>query len=395
MSPRPSTPAKVYASEGAIVVHYDLDVAQARLSRRSAVSLPATVQAGWAHPGLPRLYIASSNATPFAAAPRDEHFLTALQADSSGKLSQIGESVRLGSRPVHMCLDRRGRHALVAYNDPANLTVHPIADDGSVGGALEQPAIALRKYPHQIKVSPADDLVVVCARGNDPTPTAPEDPGALHPFSYRDGRIREALPLTAPNGGFGFGPRNLDFHPTLPVAYVALERQNEVQAFGYGEHGFDPLPLSRATTLFGAQPVAKPMAGMVRAHPNGRFLYVANRTMGAITEDGRSNLALGGDDIAVFAIDPSGGQLTPLQRIDSEGVMPRTFGFDPSGRLLVVANHVPVTAWDGGEPRHVPQSLMLYRIGDDGRLTRARKYALSDAHASMFWTDVVGVGEAA
>ena len=61
-----SVSAKVYASEGATLVHYDLDVAQARLSRQAAVSLPAAVQAGW-------LLLWATVASQFAPGPRCEY----------------------------------------------------------------------------------------------------------------------------------------------------------------------------------------------------------------------------------------------------------------------------------------------------------------------------------
>jgi len=32
----------------------------------------------------------------------------------------------------------------------------------------------------------------------------------------------------APNGGQGFGPRHLDFHPTKPWMYVSIETQNKL-----------------------------------------------------------------------------------------------------------------------------------------------------------------------
>ena len=38
------------------------------------------------------------------------------------------------------------------------------------------------------------------------------------------GVLRDEVSI-APNGGYGFGPRHLDFHPSKPWIYVSLERQ--------------------------------------------------------------------------------------------------------------------------------------------------------------------------
>ena len=46
----------------------------------------------------------------------------------------------------------------------------------------------------------------------------------------------------APNGGYGFGPRHLDFNPTQPWVYVSLERQNKLQLFKLEGDGLSPEP---------------------------------------------------------------------------------------------------------------------------------------------------------
>jgi len=62
----------------------------------------------------------------------------------------------------------------------------------------------------------------------------------------------------------------------------------------------------------------------VEVHPNGKFLYGSNR---------------GHDSIAVFAIDPATGRLTPVERVPTQGKWPRNFAFDPTGRWMLVTNH--------------------------------------------------------
>ncbi|MGN8549234.1 beta-propeller fold lactonase family protein [Bradyrhizobium sp. 13971] len=53
----------------------------------------------------------------------------------------------------------------------------------------------------------------------------------------------------APGGGYGFGPRHLDFHPTQPWVYVSLERQNKLDVFKLQNDSLDPQPIFRKDTL--------------------------------------------------------------------------------------------------------------------------------------------------
>ncbi len=65
----------------------------------------------------------------------------------------------------------------------------------------------------------------------------------------------------------------------------------------------------------------------MRVSADGRFIYASNR------------VDVGDGDIAVFAIDPESGRLTPVQHIDSGGHTPRNFDIDPTGEWMVVTNH--------------------------------------------------------
>jgi 6-phosphogluconolactonase len=61
----------------------------------------------------------------------------------------------------------------------------------------------------------------------------------------------------------------------------------------------------------------------MQAHPNGRFVYVANR---------------GHDSIAIIRIDETSGGATPIGTEPTRGSTPRYFAIDPEGRYLYVAN---------------------------------------------------------
>jgi len=159
--------------------------------------------------------------------------------------------------------------------------------------------------------------------------------------------------------------------------------------YRYDFTGLETEPLYRMTTLSDEPSKAMQFTGTVRMHPNGSVVYVANRTLGAYKEGDRKILAKGGDNIAVFSIDPHSGLPALLQNIDSEGTMPRTMAIDPSGEFLIVANQFEIKAFDGDDLKTVPQSLIVFRIAPDGQLTRAARHALELGSKPMIWMDLV------
>ncbi|MES1255392.1 MAG: beta-propeller fold lactonase family protein, partial [Acidobacteriota bacterium] len=124
--------------------------------------------------------------------------------------------------------------------------------------------------------------------------------------------------------------------------------------------------------------------------PNGRFVYVANRANGTTEFQGQRVFAGGENSIAVFAVDQQTGEPTLIQHADAHGFSPRTFAIDPSGRLLIVNNSSPLLVREKDAVRSVLQSLSVFRVGGDGRLTFLRKY---DQEAKgtdrFFWAGMV------
>src|SRR5205085_10940104 len=113
----------------------------------------------------------------------------------------------------------------------SSVTVHRLAADGTIAEEVKQKAaLDCGIYAHQILVTPANDAAILMARRNDAAAGKPQDPGALKIFALRDGQLANRGTV-APGGGFGFGPRHLDFHPTAPFVFVSLERQNKLNVY--------------------------------------------------------------------------------------------------------------------------------------------------------------------
>ena len=124
-------------------------------------------------------------------------------------------------------------------------------------------------------------------------------------------------------------------------------------------------------------------------HPNGRYLYAANRAQDKVDFQGKKVFKGGENSIVVYSIDHSTGEPTPIQHIETRAIHPRTFHIDPSGRLLVAQHNLPVDVREGDTVRTIPAGLSVFRIGDDGTLAFARKYDIDVGNETMFWKGMV------
>src|SRR5712664_1860441 len=371
-----SQKAALYANVGAELTHYDVDVAGAALLKRETVTLPASVQYAWPHVSRRYLYVATSSSAPGYGTAGTEHHVTAFSIDpASGALTPHGAPIRLPTRPIHMTTDIPSENILVAFNNPSALRVYRINKDFTPGEEVKQPGtIDAGIFAHQVRVTPDNRLAILVTRGNEVTPTKPEDPGALKVFEYKDGVLTNEVSI-APNGGKEFGPRHLDFHPTKPWMYVSIETQNKMYMFRMDNGRINPEIAYRAETLAEPKNIrARQAAGTVHVHPNGRFLYGANRAQDTIDVGGKKVFKGGENGIVVYSINQSSGEPTLIQNIETRAILPRTFHIDPSGRLLVTQHNLPVNVRDGDAIRTLPAGLSVLRIGDDGKLTFVRKY---------------------
>ena len=394
-----SAPGKIelYAAVGAELTQYDVDVDGAILVKRGSLTLPANVQEAALHPSRRYLYVAWSNGGPSNLPPNtvakgDQHGLTAFQVDPvSGALTPYGKPAALPSRPIHVTTDIPGTHVLTAYNDPSGLTVHRINPDGTLGSLVEQPAaLDVGIYGHQVRVNPSNKMVILATRGNGPTPTKPEDPGALKVFGYNDGVLTNRISI-APGGGFDFQVRHLDFHPSRPWIFVSLERQNKLQVYQKLDDGtLSRAPLFSKDTLMDPAHVRPGQAlGTIHMHPSGKFVYLANRASGTEDFKGQPVFVGGENSIAVFAINQETGEPTRIQNMDTHGIHVRTFALDPSGRILIAGNMMELAVREKDTVKTVPASLALFRVHADGKLEFVRKYDLNVGRRNLFWMGMV------
>lgn len=383
----------LYSAVDEVLSCWAVDVDGAALAKRSSITLPAKVQYAWRHPLLPVLYISTSSGGPRVAS--DRNHLSAFRIGADGTLEALGEPVALRKRAVHMCVDANGRFAINAHNfGKGDLSVHRLDTDGRVLDEIPQDADAdFGIYPHQVMVFPSGRTVLIVDRGNHAQANRPEDPGALRAFDLGNGAAKP-VQVVAPGGGFGFGPRHVDFHPSMPWLYAADERTSRLYMFRHENDRLEGAPaFTRDMLREPGKLLPRQLGGAIHVHPNGKFVYAANRCDQSVETQQGKVFAGGENSIAVYAIDARTGEPTLLQHADTQSFHVRTFSIDPTGRLLVAASIKALNRRAANGIEAVPAALSVFRIRDNGRLDFVRKTDVETSGSSMqYWMGMVSAG---
>ena len=227
-----------------------------------------------------------------------------------GTLRQIGCVESGGAGPAYISIDRAGSFAFVANYEGGTVAVFAISESGALQPATQ--VVQAGKNPHSIAADVANRRVSV--------PVLGEDVVLQFAFDQARGLLEPAL-VPRTNSPAGTGPRHIDFHPTLPVAYVVHEHSSQLAAYGVGsDGGFTDLVTH--STLPGASAHPGNTGSDVHVAPSGRFLYASNR---------------GHDSIAIFQLDAL-GLPSPIAHAPTLGSTPRNFCLVDEGALLLVAN---------------------------------------------------------
>ena len=242
---------------------------------------------------------------------------------STGKLALLNNAPSVGAGPCHVTVDRTGKCVLIANYGSGSVAAFPVRDDGKLGEAssfVQHKGSSVDKerqegpHAHSVNLSPDNRFAFAADLGLDQV------------LVYRFDAARGTLTPNEPPYGLvkpGAGPRHFSFHPNGRFAYVINEMHNTVTAFAYDAARGALTEIQTVTTL-PADFRGENSTAEVVVHPSGKFLYGSNR---------------GHDSIAVFAVDPAKGTLTPIERTPVKGKEPRNFAVDPTGGWLIAANH--------------------------------------------------------
>lgn len=224
---------------------------------------------------------------------------------------------------AHLAVDPTGAMLITAQYGGGSVAVFSLNPDGSLkartalikheGGARVVPKRQERSHAHWVGFSPDNRFAFVPDLGLDKVVT------------YKVGL--EAAGLTAHGFGAvppGGGPRHMRFHPNGKWIYVLNELDLSVSLFDYDAAAGVMKAKGTVPTVSKAD-LAKEQftsASEIHVHPNGKFVYAANR---------------GHDTITGFAVHPGSGELTVIGRTHVRGATPRNFNLDPSGKWLLAA----------------------------------------------------------
>jgi 6-phosphogluconolactonase len=240
------------------------------------------------------------------------------------KLFKIDEVASLGGAPCHVAVDHTGRSVFAANYTGGSAASFSISNDGHLSPAVSfeqytghgpNPDRQQAPHAHRVTVSPDNRFLLVNDLGLD----------EIHIYRL-DAATAKLTPNDPPawKSAPGAGPRALQFHPNGKWAYCVTEMASTVDVLRWDNHQ-GTLETTQQLSLKpeGYQGITAGCDIVFDHHAH--FAYLADRF----------------DDIIVtFAVSPSDGRLTLLNRTSCGGKIPRHLALDPSGRWLLVANQV-------------------------------------------------------
>jgi 6-phosphogluconolactonase len=249
---------------------------------------------------------------------------------NTGTLTLLNQQSAIGSGPCHVNVDATGKMAVLANYGSGSVASYAIGAEGKVSeaasfiqheGSSLDPKRQKGPHAHSVNFSPDNRFVFACDLGLDKVLIYKVDPAT--------GKMTPNEPAFAktPAGG---GPRHLAFHPSGKFVFVNNEMAMTETVFAYDTANGAMTEVQTVSTLPEADR-GKPgfSTAETLAHPNGKNVYVSNRTH---------------DTIAVFNCDPATGKLTLIQNVPVEGQIPRNICLDPTGKWLIAAHQNSGTA---------------------------------------------------
>ena len=290
------------------------------------------------HPNHRFLYSVSED--PLSLGPPLDHasYVSAFAIDSAtGKLRLLNTVPTGGTSTCHLSMDKTGKFVLLANFGSGSISVLRVNDDGSLGqqtafvqhlghGSPDVP-VQSGPHPHTIVVSPDNRYVIVSDLGVDKV------------FIYRfDAKTGMLSPLDPPFAAVepGRGPRRFLFDPTGAFGYQLNEMGSTLITFAW-----DPAQgsLTSLQEVSITPPNLRNAGAEMQISANGKFLYASNRLSRFNDQDHNKIDRLPGT-ISVFAIDPQKHTLSEIRQFPSGGLMPRSFGIDPTGQYLFALNQI-------------------------------------------------------
>ncbi|WP_250469991.1 lactonase family protein [Caballeronia sp. GAFFF2] len=295
-----------------------LDPASGELTHIATISLD--IRPTWLlkHPRLPVLYAVDDESNKLGS-------VTAFSiSEETGQLSRVGAVATHGVGSTHLTFDAHSNTLFAANYNSGSVSSIANQDDGNVG-ALASTINERGSGPNRRQMSAHAHSAVVDPSGGY---VLVPDLGADRVFVYRFNHATRALTaLDAYHSHdfvmpFGSGPRHIIFGADGRFAYLITELSADVIVFRW-DASQGRLALVQSLPVSSAVAESGKSGAELAVSRDGRFVYVANR---------------GENEIVVYSVDQASGRLSEMQRANSGGIKPWSFGIDSSGRWLLVAN---------------------------------------------------------
>jgi 6-phosphogluconolactonase (cycloisomerase 2 family) len=242
-------------------------------------------------------------------------------------LKQTSQVETRGDEPTFSSLAKGEHHLFVANyavqpNPGGSLAVLGIDKNGQLLPVVQQETHGASKVNPERQASSHVHSVV---SGPDGRFVYVQDLGADKVFIYHYDAANQAHPLTAATPASvelpaGSGPRHLLFAKDGKHAYLTMEMSAQVAVFDVKAGN---LVRKQLVDLAAGEAADHKAAAALHFSADGKFLYVTNR--GAASQ------------LLVYGVRAS-GELKELQRRSVEGIEPREFSIDPSGKFVLIAN---------------------------------------------------------
>ncbi len=223
---------------------------------------------------------------------------------------------------AHVAVDEAGKMLLTAQYGGGSVAAFSLDESGAIkertglikhqGGSGVVAGRQDSSHAHYVGFSPDQRFAFVPDLGLDQV--------VIYQVNAEQATLRPHGFGAVPPGG---GPRHMKFHNNGKWIYVLNELELSVSVFDYDSEA-GTMQLKQTVPTVSKAELAKEQftsCSEIRIHPNGRFVYTANR---------------GHDSITVFAISEN-GQLAEVQNVHVRGATPRNFNLAPSGKWLLAA----------------------------------------------------------
>ncbi len=249
----------------------------------------------------------------------NESVIVSYHIAKNGSLTKQSELSGLPTGGAHINVNRAGTLIAVAFYSGSTTGVYSIKKDGSIGTTLMEHRHTGNSifpqqsapHPHWAGFSKDGNYLYVPDLGTDEI------------WVYKLNNKRTKLSLVHKiTSEAGSGPRHLAFHPTKNFAYASNEISSTVTAYKINTQTGLLTAIGSFDSAAGAKDELASNVSDLRVHPNGHFLYVANR---------------GFDRVAVFAIDQVSGKLHPVENEPIRGSISRNLVITKGGDWALVA----------------------------------------------------------